>query len=229
MLWCSDCERAWKWIFTLRGVSLLKSILIFTLWSALSTFGEKLDYTRPLKIVIWKYIFEKPSTSWSLHCSAQCSVKPEYNSILCFKQCLIKIHPLHIAQLHIAQLHIAASLCTQYLITVASQCTGLRLWYSSRSLADSPSFGCRPGDHWGHSHKWSSWSPSTPKSGIFGESCFKIRYIQEWVKLVFQELFVDTKFKICILLTRTSQPPSKYIRVNRKQIWKYSIVIACLK
>ena len=126
MLWCSDCERAWKWIFTLRGVSLLKSILIFTLWSALSTFGEKLDYTRPLKIVIWKYIFEKPSTSWSLHCSAQCSVKPEYNSILCFKQCLIKIHPLHIAQLHIA-----ASLCTQYLITVASQCTGLCLYHSA--------------------------------------------------------------------------------------------------
>ena len=225
MLWCSDCERAWKWIFTLRGVSLLKSILIFTLWSALSTFGENLEYTRPLKIVIWKYIFEKPSTSWSLHCSAECSVKLEYNSIPCFKQCLIKIHPLHIAQLHIA-----ASLCTQYLITVASQCTGWRLWYSSRSLADSPSFGCRPGDHWGHSHKWSSWSPSTPDwGGIFWESCFKIKYIQEWVKLVFQELFVDTKFKICILLTRTSQPLSKYIRVNRKQIWKYSIVIACLK
>ena len=226
MLWCSDCERAWKWIFTLRGVSLSQVYLdLFTLWIALSTFGDKLEYTRPLKIVIWKYIFEKPSTSWSLHCSAQCSVKPEYNSIPCFKQCLIKIHPLHIAQLHIA-----ASLCTQYLITVASQCTGWRLWYSSRSLADSPSFGCRPGDHWGHSHKWSSWSPSTPDwGGNFWESCFEIKYIQEWVKLVFQELFVDTKFKICILLTRTSQPLSKYTRANWKQIWKYSIVIACLK
>ena len=68
----------------------------YTLECSVNFWRKALIHT-PLKIVIWKYIFEKPSTSWSLHCSAECSVKLEYNSILCFKQCLIKIHPLHIA------------------------------------------------------------------------------------------------------------------------------------
>ena len=50
----------------------------YTLECSVNFWRKALIHT-PLKIVIWKYIFEKPSTSWSLHCSAQTRV--QFNSL----------------------------------------------------------------------------------------------------------------------------------------------------